>query len=96
MAMESVPFGPRDKPRDLPLYAAAVAGAAVVFLVDLQQPLGYAVGILYVLAILLGLWIEAHGAVISDPYGYDEGVFGDCFSLIEAGINAIAEQTSRS
>ena len=45
---------------------------------------------------LLGLWIDAHGAVISDPYGYDEGAFEDCFSLIEAGIRAMEDQTSRS
>ena len=30
----------------------------IIFFVDIQQPLGYAVGILYVLPILLGLWIE--------------------------------------
>ena len=41
---------------------------------------------------LLGLWIDSHGAVISDPYGGDEAFFGDCFSLIEAGIRAIEEQ----
>ncbi len=56
--MASVPGGPLDKPSDLPLYAGAVAGAAAVFLVDVQQPLGYAVSILYVPVILLGLWIE--------------------------------------
>ena len=41
---------------------------------------------------LLGLWIDSHGAVIPDPYGDDEAFFGDCFSLIEAGIRAIEEQ----
>jgi len=45
---------------------------------------------------LLGLWIDAHGAVISDPHGYDERFFEDCFSLIEAGVRAMEEQTSRS
>ena len=45
---------------------------------------------------LLGLWIHAHGAVIPDPFGHDEVAFGDCFSLIEAGIRAMEEQTSRS
>ena len=41
---------------------------------------------------LLGLWVDSHGAVISDPYGADEAFFGDCFSLIEAGIRVIEEQ----
>ena len=35
---------------------------------------------------LLGLWIGAHGAVLSDPYEQDELTFGACFSLIAAGI----------
>jgi PAS domain S-box-containing protein len=39
------------------VYAAAAAAATAIFLVDVQQPLAYAVGILYVLVILLGLWI---------------------------------------
>jgi len=45
---------------------------------------------------LLGLWIDSHGAVISDPYGLDEEFFGDCFSLIEAGIGNIEDQWRRS
>lgn len=56
--MVSVPHDPHSKPRDRALYAGAVAGAAAVFLIDVQQPLGYAVSILYAPVILLGLWIE--------------------------------------
>lgn len=56
--MTSLLRDPLGRPRDLPLYAGVVAGAAAVFLVDVQQPLGHAVSILYVPAILLGLWIE--------------------------------------
>lgn len=56
--MGSVPLGPFDRPHDVLLYTGAVAGTAAIFLVDIQQPLVYGVGILYVLAILLGLWIE--------------------------------------
>jgi protein-tyrosine phosphatase len=43
---------------------------------------------------LLGLWIDSHGAVIVDPYGSDEAAFDDCFSLIEAGINAMGAEMS--
>ncbi len=56
--MASTPHGPLDTPRDLLIYAGAIAGTAAIFLVDLQQPLVYAGGILYVLVILLGLWVE--------------------------------------
>jgi PAS domain S-box-containing protein len=43
------------------LYPGAVAVTAAIFLVDLQQPLGYTAGILYVLVILLGLWTNWQG-----------------------------------
>jgi PAS domain S-box-containing protein len=36
--------------------AAGVAMAAAIFLVDLAQPLGNAIGILYILVIVIGLW----------------------------------------
>jgi PAS domain S-box-containing protein len=39
-------------------YAGAVAAIAAVFVTDLYLPLGYDVGILYVLVILMGLWIR--------------------------------------
>ena len=44
-----------NKPSDVLIYAGAIAAAAVIFIVDLQQPLAYGVGVLYVLVILLGL-----------------------------------------
>ena len=56
--MAPVPHGQPDEPRDALIYAGAIAATAGIFIVDLQQPLVYAVGILYVLVILLGLWIE--------------------------------------
>jgi PAS domain S-box-containing protein len=46
------------RPRDRVMLAAGVAIAAAIFLVDLAQPLGNAIGILYILVIVLGLWIE--------------------------------------
>ena len=50
-----------EPPRSALLYAGAGAATAGIFIVDLQQPLGYAAGILYVLVILLGLWIRWPG-----------------------------------
>jgi PAS domain S-box-containing protein len=38
------------------IYAAAIAATVAIFVIDLQQPVVYAVGMLYVLVILLGLW----------------------------------------
>jgi PAS domain S-box-containing protein len=46
--------------RNALIHAGAIAGAAAIFVVDLQQPIGYSVGILYVLIILLGLWTSWH------------------------------------
>jgi len=45
-------------PREALMYTGAFAATAAIFLVDLQQPIGYEVGILYVLVILMGLWIS--------------------------------------
>ena len=45
-------------PRNRVILAAGVATAAAIFLVDLAQPLGNAIGMLYVLVIVLGLWTE--------------------------------------
>ena len=50
-----------ERSRDALFYAAAAAASAGIFIVDLQQPLVYAVGILYVLVIVLGLWIAWPG-----------------------------------
>ena len=38
------------------MHAVGVALAALIFLVDLSQPVGNAIGMLYVLVIVLGLW----------------------------------------
>lgn len=46
--------------RNALIHAGAIAGAAAIFVVDLQQPIVYSVGILYVLIILLGLWTSWH------------------------------------
>lgn len=53
--------GGADTSRHALLYTGAVAATAAIFVVDLQQPLGYAAGILYVLVILMGLWIQWEG-----------------------------------
>jgi PAS domain S-box-containing protein len=47
---------PIERSRNSLVHAGALAAAIGIFIVDLQQPLVYAVGILYVLVILLGLW----------------------------------------
>ncbi len=44
--------------RDRVVIAGALALTAGVFLADLEQPLGYGIGMLYVLVILLGLWVQ--------------------------------------
>lgn len=45
--------------RDRVVHAAGVVLALAIFAIDLQFPPGYAVGILYVLVILLGLWTSS-------------------------------------
>ena len=45
-------------PRDRVMHVAAVAMAAAIFAVDLRQPLGDAIGMLYILVIVMGLWTE--------------------------------------
>jgi PAS domain S-box-containing protein len=40
------------------VHAAAVAAAAIIFLLDLVRPIGESIGMLYVLVIVLGLWTE--------------------------------------
>jgi PAS domain S-box-containing protein len=47
---------PLRRSRDSVIHAGALATTVAIFLVDLQQPLVYTVGILYVLVILVGLW----------------------------------------
>ena len=55
-----------NRPRDLALSAGTLAGAAIVFLIDVRLPSEYPVGILYVPAILMGLWIEwKHYSVVA-------------------------------
>jgi PAS domain S-box-containing protein len=44
--------------RDKGVIASALALSAAVFVADLALPLGYSIGMLYVLVILLGLWVE--------------------------------------
>jgi two-component system CheB/CheR fusion protein len=56
-------------PRDRALYFAAAAAAAAIFLVDLQLPLASAVGMLYVLVIVPGLWITWQGYPIAAAIG---------------------------
>ncbi len=47
------------------IYAGALVATAAIFIIDLQQPLGYAAGILYVLVILMGLWTSWQGYSIT-------------------------------
>jgi PAS domain S-box-containing protein len=54
--MASVPHSQLYKSREALIYGAGLTATAAIFVVDIQQPLVYAVGILYVLVILLGLW----------------------------------------
>jgi two-component system CheB/CheR fusion protein len=44
--------------RDKGVIASALALSAAVFVADLELPLGYGIGMVYVLVILLGLWAE--------------------------------------
>jgi PAS domain S-box-containing protein len=46
------------RPRDRAIHLAGIALAAAIFLIDVTRPLGDAIGMLYVLVILLGLWTE--------------------------------------
>ena len=54
--MAPVPTSQFERPRNAFIYAVAATATAGIFVADLQQPLVYTVGILYVLVILLGLW----------------------------------------
>ena len=47
-----------SRPGDRAIHLAGIALAAVIFLIDVVRPLGDAIGMLYVLVILLGLWTE--------------------------------------
>jgi PAS domain S-box-containing protein len=53
--MAAEPLNPPDARRNRLIHAVAIVAGLTIFIVDLQQPLVYAVGILYVLVILLGL-----------------------------------------
>ena len=44
--------------RDRTMMFAGIVMATAIFLTDLAQPLGNAVGILYILVIVVGLWTE--------------------------------------
>ncbi len=50
---------PIERSRNALIHAGAAVSTIVVFIADLQQPLGYTVGILYVLVILMGLWTSS-------------------------------------
>jgi PAS domain S-box-containing protein len=50
------PITPIERSRNSLIHAGALVTTIAIFIVDLQQPLVYAVGILYVLIILVGLW----------------------------------------
>jgi PAS domain S-box-containing protein len=47
---------PVERSRNSLIHVGALAATLGIFIVDLQQPLDYAIGILYVLVILAGLW----------------------------------------
>ena len=44
---------------------------------------------------LLGLWVEAQRPVILDPFGQDEQVYAECFSLIESGVGGMMKMMVR-
>ena len=44
---------------------------------------------------LLGLWVDAPRPVILDPFGQDEGVYTECFSLIESGVSGMMKMMVR-
>jgi hypothetical protein len=50
------PSPPIERSRKSLIHAGALVATTGIFLVDLQQPLVYGMGILYVLVILVGLW----------------------------------------
>ena len=56
--MRGVPAPLAFRPGDRAIHLAGIALAALIFLVDVARPLGDAIGMLYVLVILLGLWTE--------------------------------------
>lgn len=58
MKMSEAAQGQFDKPRDTLIHLAGLVLTAGIFAVDLSLPLAYAVGILYVLVIVLGLWTD--------------------------------------
>jgi PAS domain S-box-containing protein len=59
--MAAEPLNHSDGRRNALVHAIAIVAGLTIFIVDLQQPLVYAVGILYVLVILLGLWTAWQG-----------------------------------
>jgi len=56
--MTTAPTPPTQlaQPHTASVHGVAVLAAASIFFLDMQLPLGHAVGILYVLVILMGLW----------------------------------------
>ena len=44
---------------------------------------------------LLGLWVEAKRPVILDPFGQDDRVYAECFSLIESGVGRMMKMMVR-
>ena len=54
--MPQIPHTRPYRSHDAMIYAGAIAATAGIFIVELQLPLAFSVGILYVLVIVLGLW----------------------------------------
>jgi PAS domain S-box-containing protein len=63
--------------RDRLVHAAGVALALVIFAIDLSRPLGDALGMLYVLVVVLGLWTEW------PPYPMAAGLAATCLLMID-------------
>jgi PAS domain S-box-containing protein len=70
------------------IHLGALAAALGIFLVDLQQPLVYAVGILYVLVILVGLWTTWQ------PYPLVAAILCTSLLIVDAVVGWSAEAPS--
>ena len=79
---------PNEPSRKSLIHAGALAATIGIFIVDLQQPLVYAVGILYVLVILLGLWSTWR------PYPIVAAVVATTLLIIDAIVGWDAEAPS--
>ena len=79
---------PIKRSRNSLIHAGALVATIGIFIVDLQQPLAYTVGILYVLVILVGLWTTWR------PYPIVAAVVATTLLIIDAIVGWGAEAPS--